>query len=489
MVSNAKTARNAVWAVLGQGGGQILSLVSFLIIARFVSQASFGLVAVSLASIEIVRRILIDPITYALTAKTDVTEHDYNVSLALLALLGALTSAAMFLLAGPLTTLIGTPAAAPPLRALSLLLFAYGLAGTHGAWLVRNMRFRSLALRSAISVVVGGGIGIAMALNGFEMWSLVGQQLAINLISLVALWFYTDWRPRPTLRWTDVKSTYHAIRHISLSAVWTSIGNDVDLFFASAWFGPAMTGIYNAAKRIMLSATLMLVHAISAVTLSAFANLQDDDHRCREFCGGLSFTSAITAPAFAGMAATAPEIVQVILGDRWAAVAPILSALALSGYLLSLGVIATSALLVVNRSHLDSLSSAVAAAANIIIFLAVVRFGAVALAITVSMTASLLVPIRLGFALRALGGKWRDAWDALLPSLSATGIMLGGLLIARAVLPAGLPAIGQLAALSAIGALLYLIALRLLSKTLFDLVLGAVGLARSHRAAVATPAE
>lgn len=485
MASNAKTARNAVWAVLGQGAGQILSLISFLFIARFVSQASFGMVAVSLAAIEIVRRVLIDPITYALTAKTDITDRDYNVSLTLLTLLGALASAVMFALAGPLATLIGTPTAAQPLRVLSLLLFAYGLAGTHGAWLVRNMRFRALAVRSTISVVIGGAIGIAMALKGFEMWSLVGQQLAINAISLATLWFSTDWRPRPVLHRADIKDTYHSIRHISLSAVWTSIGNDADLFFASAWFGPAIAGIYNAAKRILLSATLMLVHAISAVSLSAFASAQDDEHRRHELCGGLRFTSAITAPAFAGLAATAPEVVHVILGDRWATVAPILSALAISGYLLSLGIIASSALLVAQRSHLDSLSSAIAAAANVIAFLAVVHFGPVALAVTVSIIALLLVPMRLGFALHAFGGRWRDAWRAVLPSLSATVVMLGGLLIVRYILPAGLPAIELLAALSATGALLYLAALRLFSKPLFELVLGAVGVARFHRAALA----
>jgi O-antigen/teichoic acid export membrane protein len=485
MASNAKTARNAAWAVLGQGAGQILSLISFLFIARFVSQASFGMVAVSLAAIEIVRRVLIDPITYALTAKTDITDRDYNVSLTLLTLLGAIASGVMFALAGPLTTLVGTPTAAQPLRVLSLLLFAYGLAGAHGAWLVRNMRFRALAVRSTISVVIGGAIGIAMALNGFEMWSLVGQQLAINAISLATLWFSTDWRPRPVLRRADIKETYHSIRHISLSAVWTSIGNDADLFFASAWFGPAIAGIYNAAKRILLSATLMLVHAISAVTLSAFASARDDEHRRHELCGGLRFTSAITAPAFAGLAATAPEVVHVILGDRWAAVAPILSALAVSGYLLSLGIIASSALLVAQRSHLDSLSSAIAAATNVIAFLAVVHFGPVTLAVTVSIMALLLVPMRLGFALRAFGGKWRDAWHAVLPSLSATVVMLGGLLIVRYILPAGLPAIELLAALSATGALLYLAALRLFSKTLFELVLGAVGVARFHRAVLA----
>ena len=63
--------------------------------------------------------------------------------------------------------------------------------------------------------------------------------------------------------------------------------------------------------------------------------------------------------------------------------------------------------------------------------------------------------------------------------------MLGGLLIVRYILPADLPAIELLAALSATGALLYLAALRLFSKTLFELVLGAVGVARFHRAALA----
>ncbi|MGN6374710.1 MAG: oligosaccharide flippase family protein [Sphingomonas sp.] len=485
MVSNASTARHAVWAVFGQGAGQMLSLVSFLVIARFVSQESFGLVAVSIATIEIVRRVVLDPVTYALTAKTDITERDYNVSLTLLAVLGTVTAAAMFALAGPLTALIGSPGAARPLHAMSVLLLAYGLSGTHGSWLARHMRFRALAMRSTGSVIAGGAIGIVMAINGFEYWSLVGQQLAISAISLATLWVATDWTPRLVLRWRDVVRTYHAVRHISLSAVWTSIGNDADLFFASAWFGPAVAGIYNAAKRIMLSANLILVQAISAVTLSAFANLEHDHHRRKEFRAGLAFTSAVTAPAFGGLAVTAPEIVHVILGPRWAAVAPILAALSASGYLLSLGIIATSVLLVARRTQLDSLSSAVAAAANVLTFLAVVRFGPIALAITVSATALIVAPMRLGFALRVLDGRWSDIVSAVAPSTAATAAMLGGVFAARDAIPAGWPPIAALALLSGVGVVLYLVVLRLAARPLFDLMLGAVGLSRDRRAAVA----
>jgi len=485
MVSNAKTARNAVWSVFGQGTGQMLSLLGFLVIARFVSQESFGLVAVSMATIEFIRRVFLDPITYALTAKPDIRERDYNVSITLLTLLGIAATAIVFVAAGPLTRLIGTPGAAAPLRVMSLLLLFYSLSGTHGSWLARNMRFRALALRSTGSVVVGGAIGITMALKGFEMWALVAQQLSIGIISMATLWMSTDWTPRPMLRRDDIGRTYRAVRHISMSSVWTSLGNDADLFFASAWFGPAVAGIYNAAKRIMLSANMILVQALSAVALSSLANVEHDDHRREEFAGGLAFTSAVTAPAFCGLAITASDTVTVILGDHWAGVAPILSALALSGYLLSLGIIATSVLLVTQRPHLDSFSAAVAAVANVVTFLAVIRFGPVALAITVSATALLVVPMRLGFALRAVGGGWADAWRAVLPSLLATAIMFGVLLLARTLLPAGVPAIARLALLVGLGVTVYATALRVTGRALFDLVRGALGLARPPREVIA----
>lgn len=465
--SRAGTGGHAAWAVMGQGAGQVLSLLFFLIIARFVSQASFGLLAVSLAIVEVIRRLLFDPVANATNAQATVSARDYDLCFNVLLVTGGLGAAMLMVLAGEVTAVLGSPQAAPVLRVVALILLAMSLSGTHGAWLARAMHFRALAIRSTLSVVCGGVVGLGMALAGFDLWSLVGQQLTINLFNIVTLWASTPYRPRPVVRRAELYDLWQRVRHISLGAVWNAIASDADLFFASAWFGPAIAGVYNAAKRIMLSANLMLVNAISSVALPTLAAIGTSQARGRAFLNGLSAASLLTAPAFAGLAATSPFVVDVLLGPRWHAAAPILAMLAASGYLLSIGQFATLTLMVERRTHLDSLTSALAAVATVVAMLVAAPHGPVALAGAFSFATLIVLPVRMRFALAALGLGWRALLRALAPSAAAALLMTGGLVAIRPLLDERLPRLAALVLLIAVGLVAYAAILRLLAPALF----------------------
>jgi O-antigen/teichoic acid export membrane protein len=466
--------RSTFWAVMGQGAGQGLSLLTFLIIARFVSKENFGIVAVCLATVECIRRVVIDPFTSAVAARPNVETRDFDVCFNLVAVLSVVATVIMAICAPWAARLVGSPEAGPSLRVVAFILLAFGLSGTHGAWLVRQMRFRALAIRSIASVVIGGIVGIGMALSGFELWALVTQQLTINLVNVVVLWSTSGWRPRWTLTWQDTKQSLLGARHISFAAIWNSLANDADIFFASAFFGPGIAGIYNAGKRIMLSATLVLVNTISAVTVPVLANIEHQQARGTSFLAGLRLTSVATAPAFAGLAAAAPDLVGVILGPKWSAVAPVLIGLSAGGYALSIGQFATSALLVGQRPHLDSLVSAVAAISNISIFLLVVHLGPVALAAAASTTAILVTPIRMRLALTHLHLHWHDIVRALLPSVIASLAMATLLAALHFALPPAWPAVLRLALLMGIGVIFYGVWLRLFAPSLFQTIAGIV---------------
>lgn len=464
------TGRSTMWAVIGQGAGQGLSLLTFLVIARFVSKENFGIVAVCLATMECLRRVLIDPLASAVAAKPGVETRDFDVCLTLSGILSAVVTPCMVVFAPWIAGLIGSPEAGSAMRPIAFILLAFGLAGTHGAWLVRHMHFRALALRSIASVVIGGVVGITLALNGFELWSLIFQQLTINVVNVVVLWSASDWRPRWTLSWRDTKQSVLGARHISFAAIWNALANDADIFFASAFFGPAVAGVYNAGKRIMLSATLVLVNTISAVTVPILANIEHKHERSASFLAYLRLASVATTPAFAGLAAAAPDLVAVILGPSWSAVAPILAGLAAGGYALSLGQFATSALLVGQRSHLDSIVSAIAAISNIVIFFLAVRFGPTTLALAASMTAVLVTPIRMRFALIHLNLHWRDIGYALLPSVLASlamAILIWGL---HFVLPPAWSPTVRLAVVIGVGIAFYGFWLRLFARNLFQML-------------------
>jgi len=209
------------------------------------------------------------------------------------------------------------------------------------------------------------------------------------------------------------------------------------------------------------------VNAISSVALPALAAIGTSPARGRAFLGGLTAASLVTAPAFAGLAAASPLVVDVLLGPRWHAATPILAALAVSGYLLSLGQFATLTLMVERRTHLDSLTSALAAAATVVAMLIAAPHGPVALAGAFSVATFVVLPVRMRFALVALGLGWGRLLRALAPSAGAALLMMGGLVAARPLLADRLPRIAALAVLIALGLVAYAALLRLLAPSLF----------------------
>ena len=61
----------------------------------------------------------------------------------------------------------------------------------------RQLDFKRLAIRTNVSVLLGGAVGIPLALAGAGVWALVGQQLTMERRdSCMLIWAMTTWQPR-----------------------------------------------------------------------------------------------------------------------------------------------------------------------------------------------------------------------------------------------------------------------------------------------------
>src|SRR5262249_13914324 len=87
------------------------------------------------------------------------------------------------------------PKAAVIIPVLSLCIPIEGLALVQKTLLAREMDFKSLSIRSNLSVLAGGIVGLAMAFTGFGVWALVGQQITKDFTALLLLWKLSPWRP------------------------------------------------------------------------------------------------------------------------------------------------------------------------------------------------------------------------------------------------------------------------------------------------------
>lgn len=312
-----------------------------------------------------------------------------------------------------------------------------------------------------------------MALNGMQIWSLIGQQLAISLASIVTLWAATPWRPRLmlSLGWLS-KNTNQSI-HNSVTNLWVSLSQDSDIYFVSAILGPAAAGLFSASRRIMLSITITLTFAISSVSLSALANITDERQRADSMIRGLAATCLIVMPAFVGLSLVGKDIVALVLPSHWSYSGHILAVMSLSGIALTLHSYCGAILSVAQRADLNNLCSGIAAVLAIVAYWFVARLGLLPMAWAVVLTGLATLPLRLHFIQRQVGASWREIFLAIAPGLCASALMYGltlcvdyALLSQRGIL--------SLTLTIGIGVLSYAACLRLISRHQFNLLRGFV---------------
>src|SRR4029453_153124 len=101
---------------------------------------------------------------------------------------GVLLTIMGILLASVLARFFREPQLAPIIRWMSLSFLLSCLGAVQGSMLRRELRFKSLALRSLTGEVSGGLVGVLTALAGAGVWSLVAMRLTSTAINCLILW-------------------------------------------------------------------------------------------------------------------------------------------------------------------------------------------------------------------------------------------------------------------------------------------------------------
>lgn len=427
MDNQKSIGRGAFWSIVNSGLGQLFVLIVFFVTARFVSTADFGIMAVCLLVVELFKQVAIESFATAMTSSHKPTEQEYDTCFVMIIISSGASAAIAFLGAGLLANLMGNPRIEHALQLVSILLLTVGLSRTHEVWLSRQLQFKALAQRSIISILIGGAVGIFMAFNGFGLTSLIAQQLVTAIIATATLWVITDWKPSLSIDRSAVSRLWRFSRHVAITGFTNFANTQSDTLFASYFLGPAQTGIYNAAKRILLGLNLVLTTALSRVALPSFANARSEPQRLESmFLSAVSLTSTVTAPIFFGLVAVSADIVLISLGSRWIEVGPILSWISIAGFLVTIGQYNQSVLLVHDKPHWQSILTAIYAISNIVLFFVVVQYGLVALAIGYTARAILLYPLSVGGALHLLRLSPTRYIRCLAPPIGAAALMAIG---------------------------------------------------------------
>ena len=414
-----RTAASAVITTGAQGLKFALNLASTLILARLLAPQDFGLVAMVTAVAGFLEVLKDAGLSTATVQRHDITQA--QVSNLFWANLG-LGFLIMVLVAGAAPVLAwfyGEPRLTGVALAVSVTFFLTASAVQHQAILRRQMKFTAIAVIQVVPAILGLGVAITMASTGWGYWSLVGTTVATAASNCVVTWLLSDWRPGLPVRGVGTKSLLRFGASLTGAAIVQALLSTADTLLIGKFYGAAAVGLYTRGAALLVNPLQQFLSPFNAVLVPALSRLQSDPERYRgAFLQILHAIALIALPTAGFLLGSAPEIVLVLLGEKWAEAIPIFSAFSIAAIYLPLAGATTWLFTSQGRGNEIFHTSIITASISLISILAGLPFGPSGVALSYSITGLLLrMPILFHFAGRKGSVRKRDLWLCFLVHL------------------------------------------------------------------------
>lgn len=467
-----EAVKGVAWSAAQKWGVRIISFLVMLILARLVAPESFGLVAAAVVFTSFAQLFVDQGFSDAIIQFSNLEREHLDTAFWISVGTGSVLTIASILCAGWISVLFREPKLAPIIQWLAPIFVLSALSSVQQSILRRNLAFKALTIRSMISTVASGLIAVTMAFLGFGVYALVAKLLVDGIVSVIALWRVSDWRPSFRFSVKHFKDLFFFGIHILGGNFVDFLSVHSDDFLIFYFLGSVALGYYTLGYNLLIVLTDLLVSVPNLVAFPVFSKIQNEPARLKSaFFEVTQWQSLMAFPIFLGISVVAPEAVRVLYTDKWAASIPVIQILMLIGIVRSASFLYSSIFRAAGKPSWRFGLYSLTAALNVIGFLAVVRFGIVAVAISYVVVSYILMPLYFYLIQKVIHVSLWDHLKQYFPGFIGSVAMVAVVLIVKHFIGDSFSVVLRLIILVAAGGLTYLLTLRLVKPALFSKIL------------------
>lgn len=313
-----KTVKGTFWSAADAFLGHGVLLLVGIVLARLLSPEDYGLIGIVTIFTTLMYGIMDSGFSSALIRKQDITNEDYNtlfffnlaVSMALYALL--------FVGAPWIAEFFERPLLLQLMRVMGLILILQSLCIVHETILKRSIDFKTRTKASFTSAIISGSIGIGMALAGFGVWSLAGQQISRQLVYSICLWIFNRWWPKMKVSMESLRYMWWFGWKLLASGLLNNLWAELKKVVVSKYYSPAMLGQYSKAGEFAKIFSANFTSIIQRVTYPALSKVQDDKERMvNAYRRVIKTTMFVTVICMFFLGAISEPLFYCLIGPKW----------------------------------------------------------------------------------------------------------------------------------------------------------------------------
>ena len=313
-----KTTQGVLWSFVERFSVQGIQFVIMIVMARLLSPSDYGLIGMLAVFLAVSQSLIDSGFSQALIRKQNRTETDNNTVFYFNIVVGFILYAILYFVAPLVAKFYDTPQLCSVMRVVCISVVLNSFAVVQRALLTVRIDFKTQAKAALTAAIISGIVVIALAYNGFGVWSLVWQQLLNLGINTILLWMLTKWRPQKVYSWTSFRELFSFGSKMLASGLLDTLYRNIYPIVIGKLFSANNLGHYTRAHHFAEFPSSNLTGILQRVTYPVLCEIQHDDNRLsniyRRF---LKLSAYLIFPLMVGLSAVAQPLVNTVLGSRW----------------------------------------------------------------------------------------------------------------------------------------------------------------------------
>ena len=417
--AGASIMRGASLMMLFKLSERSIGFVSTLILARVLTPADFGLVAMAMSVVALMELMGAFGFDVAIIQKQNTERKHFDTAWTFNLIFSCLTAVFLLILTIPAADFYNEPRLHLMIPALAFGALIQGFENVGTVMFRKDMDFAKEFRFLLSKKVASFAVTITLALVFRSYWALIAGIVFGKTFSVVISYLVHPFRPRLSLAASH--EFFHFSKWLFLSNLVLFIQNKADNFVLGRTVGAHDLGLYNIASEIAAMPSTELIAPINRAVFPAYAMLSTDLAALRtKFLEVFSVIALIAFPVSVGLVCVADTAVRTLLGPQWVMAVPLLQMFAVCGFASSIQSNMIIVIVALGQPRANTLMSA----GMLVVYLpamiyASINYGTMgAASVHMVMSMVVLIPLHIVF-FRITGVRSRDYFGALLrPALA-----------------------------------------------------------------------
>ncbi|MFH1701750.1 MAG: lipopolysaccharide biosynthesis protein [Candidatus Zixiibacteriota bacterium] len=447
------------WSSGAKLGTQIINWVITIYVMRLLNPDDYGLLAMAMVFVALCLMLNEMGLGAALVQIKDLSEKMLKQTFGLVIVLNGIILLVLLLGSGIIASIYDEPRLTSiiPILSLQFPIMIFFVIPT--SILQRNMNFKAISIVSIFAELISGLATLFMAWNGYGIWALVIGSLVRAAVQSIGINIAHPFFKMPSFNFKGFGGAAKFGGLISLQRILWYIYTQADVFIVGRLLGSNILGYYSVAMHIATMPLQKVGLMMSQVGLPAYSKIQDNKELVARYVKMTGRAICfVGVPIFFGISCVAPEMVQVILKEKWFPSIIPLQLISLVIPLRALNVSLTPAINGIGRPDINAKTLFVACIIMPASFLIGIKWGLTGVSMAWIIAYSIWFIYMLSQVLPAAGLNIKNYLSILSAPFLWGGIMYGGVYLAKFLLgPTQMNLFLQLILLIIIGGAIYIL--------------------------------